>query len=472
MLHHPIHLEFQKVDAVYLYVNRPRVTDYHWIYFFDTDIAINRLVEFKNLSPANTPPETTVICAEVTQHHDDVTNKVINDLTRVGLIQKEEILDTKTIREDYAYPIYKRDYEKELKIAETFIKQYDNIHLVGRSAQFTHFEVDDNLEEAVKTIEVISKSIPKSGPKPIKSTAMRIEYDYPMVYAVLLTYNHYEDTEECLRSLLTSEFQDLRVVVVDNASSDMTPEKIRLSLPEVHVIENKQNLGVPAGYNIGFEHALTNGADYILMLNNDTILDSHMISQLLEVAENDPEAGVLMPSVMYYEKKDQIWSSGGHYRSFPPSILLRDKRASINDPVHLIEYAPSCGLLIHRRAFERVGLFDPGYFFWYDDWDFSERVRTHGLHIWSVPYAQMWHKVSRTTQGSQSELFWKTYGTSITRFYRRHGRPVWFSLPIHIGYIALREFIWKRNWKYLPLFWKGIVEGMQKPLGDYQNPAL
>jgi GT2 family glycosyltransferase len=328
------------------------------------------------------------------------------------------------------------------------------------------------LEEAVKTIEVISKSIPKSGPKPIKSTVMRIEYDYPMIYAVLLTYNHYEDTEECLRSLITSESQDLRVVVVDNASSDRTPEKIRLSFPEVHVIENKQNLGVPAGYNIGFEHALTNGADYILMLNNDTILDSQMISQLLEVAENDPEAGVLMPSVMYYEKKDQIWSSGGHYRSFPPSILLRDKRASINDPVHLIEYAPSCGLLIHRRAFERVGLFDPGYFFWYDDWDFSERVRTHGLHIWSVPYAQMWHKVSRTIQGSQSELFWKTYGTSITRFYRRHGRPVWFSLPIHIGYIALREFIWKRNWKYLPLFWKGIVEGMQKPLGDYQNPAL
>ena len=133
--------------------------------------------------------------------------------------------------------------------------------------------------------------------------------------------------------------------------------------------------------------------------------------------------------------------------------------------MRLIEYAPSCGLLIHRRAFEQAGLFDPGYFFLFDDWDFSERVRAHGLHIWFVREAILWHKVSRTTQGPRSASFWYTMGASMARFYRRHGRPVWFSLTSHIGYYILREFVWKRNWGYWPDYRRGVQDGLRKPLG-------
>jgi len=133
----------------------------------------------------------------------------------------------------------------------------------------------------------------------------------------------------------------------------------------------------------------------------------------------------------------------------------------------LIEYAPSCGLLIHRQAFELAGLFDPGYFFLYDDWDFSERVRANGLRIRYVPRARMWHKVSRTTGGPRSKLFWRTFAASGARFYRRHGRPVWFALPIHMGYIAVREFVFKGNWAYLPDFWQGLREGLRQPLGTF-----
>jgi GT2 family glycosyltransferase len=112
------------------------------------------------------------------------------------------------------------------------------------------------------------------------------------------------------------------------------------------------------------------------------------------------------------------------------------------------------------------------YFFLWDDWDFSERVRAHGLNIWYAPNAHMWHKVSTTTQGPRSPLFWHTMGSSIARFYRRHGRPVWVQLPLHIGYVVLREFVWKRNWAYWSDFWGGVREGLQKPLGTLPRVSI
>lgn len=293
------------------------------------------------------------------------------------------------------------------------------------------------------------------------------ERSEPQITAVILTYNHYEDTHECLQSLFAADFPDFKVIVSDNGSNDQTPEKVRRDFPQAHVIENGQNLGVPAGYNVGFRHALKNGADYVLMLNNDTVIAPDMLPRLLEVAEADPQAGIVMPKVLYYGSDDLVWSSGGRYRLFPPAILLNDRRKKVAQaPVRLINFAPSCGLLIHRRAFERAGLFDPGYFVYFDDWDFSARVRAHGLNIWFVREATIWHKVSRTTRGPQSPLFWYTMGASIVRYYRRHGRPVWLSLPMHVGYIILRDFGWKRNWKYWTDFRRGIQEGLRKPLGS------
>ncbi|MEW5871901.1 MAG: glycosyltransferase [Chloroflexota bacterium] len=471
MLGSSFDLQFQKVDAVYLWINRPYVSDYHWIYFMDSNVAINRLVEFKNMSPVDAPPETSVLCAEVTQHHPDPAGKVIQDLQKTGLIQANEVLDSKVVREEYAYPVYNQDYEQALDAAQQTLKRFSNLYVVGRAAEFRHREVDDNFATAVVTVEQITKDLGLAKPYPVPEKTMPAETREPKIYAVLLTYNHYEDTFECLQSLHAIQTPELTIVLVDNGSTDGTPGNVRRDFPEVQVIENGQNLGVPAGYNVGFQYALQNEATYILMLNNDTVVAPDMLDLLLQQAKKDPQAGIVMPTVLYYGSQNQIWSSGGRYRRFPPAILYREKGSkAYQTEIRLIEYAPGCGLLIHRRAFERAGLFDPGFFFLWDDWDFSERVRAHGLHIWLAPEAILWHKVSKTTRGPQSPLYWYTFGASMVRFYRRHGRPVWLSLPVHVGYIIWRDFIWKLNWKYWPDFWRGVRDGMQKPLGDFPRP--
>jgi protoporphyrinogen oxidase/GT2 family glycosyltransferase len=471
MLGHSLRLEFQKVDAVYLHLNRPLLSDYHWIYFIDQEMSINRMVEFKNMSAVDTPENTTVICAEVTQHHENPIGRVIEDLERAGLIRRDEVLDTLVVRENFAYPVYNSQYDQVLEEARQVLSQYQNLYLVGRAAEFRHREADDNFAAAIETVQQISRRVPEKKVVEEEMPVPEKPREAP-IHVVVLTYNHYEDTHECLDSVFASEYNDLQVVLVDNGSSDGTPEKVRQHFPQVQVIENEQNLGVPAGYNMGFKTALDNGAEYILMLNNDTILAPDMIGELLGVAQADPKAGIIMPKVLVHGSSGAIWSSGGRYRAFPPAILMTDTRKGVGEQTRLIEYAPSCGLLIHRRAFEKAGLFDPGYFFFFDDWDFSERVRAHGLHIWYAANAALWHKVSTTTQGPRSPLYWQTYAASIVRYYRRHGRPVWASLPFHLGYIILREIIWKRNLAYWPHFRQGIREGLQKPLGGLPSSDI
>ena len=472
MLDHPVPLSYRKVDAVYLHINKPILSDNHWIYFMDGDVCINRMVEFKNMSPVETPAGTTVICAEVTQDHDNVIQRVIDDLASTGLLDPRDVLDSMSLREEYSYPIYNSTYDQVLIEAESAFGRYRNLHVVGRAAEFRHREADDNFGAAIETVNRLAGSAPtpsapvkKDAPVPTTSPVSPVPQATPLVYAVILAWNNYDDTHECIASVAKTDYPNQEIVLVDNGSTDGTPARIRAAFPKVHVIENGRNLGVPAGYNVGFSHALRRGADYIMELNNDTIVAPDMVGQLIEKAESDPDAGIIMPKVLFYGSQDEVWSSGGRYRRFPPAILFRDQRPGMEDTLRQIDYAPTCGVLISRRAFDMAGLFDPGYLFLFDDWDFSERVRAHGLHIWYLPEARMWHKVSRTTQPG-SPLFWRTSGESTTRFYRRHGRPAWFSVPIHVGVIAIREFVFKGNWRNFPVFLQGVRDGLRKPLTE------
>lgn len=457
-------LGYQGVNFVYVLVDRPLVSDNHWIYFMDREPAINRLVEFKNLSAVEQPPHQTVLCAEVTDKQGDVVQRVVDILVHSGLIRPDEILDTMMLNENFGYAVYDLNYAERLAEVEKTLAPFGNLHMLGRSAEYKHLEVDDLYANAL----ALTTRLAPVRPYPIQGEVqMQETAGTPSVYAVVLTYNHYEDTRECLESLAKIDYANLSTLVVDNGSSDGTPDKVRADFPQVQVIETGSNLGVPWGYNVGFSHALQAGAEYILMLNNDTIVDPTMLQHLLEAGQADSQAGILAPKVLYYDDPEVIWSAGGRHRAFPPAHIILgqdDPSSAFEKPFHL-EYALSCGLLIHRRAFERAGLFDPGYFFFFDDWDFSQRVRAHGLHIVFVPQARMWHKVSKSTrQTGREALFWRVWGESSARYYRRHGRPVFTSLPLHVGFLMLRE-LFKGNGPMLKHFWEGVRSGLGKPLG-------
>lgn len=292
----------------------------------------------------------------------------------------------------------------------------------------------------------------------------------PEVAIVVLAYNNYVDTSECLRSLAEVRYSALSLWLVDNGSQDGTAQHVVKDFPAVSVVQTGKNLGVAGGFNAGIVPALQAGADYVFILNNDTVVDPDIINVLVSTAQVHGDYGLLMPKILYYSARDRIWSIGARYRRFPPAIVMlgldKPDAPPYTEP-RLLEHAPTCALLIPRGVFESVGLLDAGFFFFYDDWDYSVRVRAAGYKIAYVPQARLYHKVSRTIQHKgRSPFFWRTWGRSGGHFYRRHGRPPFLSAFVHLGYLVLREGL--RNGPVAAYhFITGAIEGYRQPLTPF-----
>lgn len=472
MLGVEVPLNFQKVDAVYLLINRPEVGPYHWVYYIDSDVSINRKVEFKHMSRINTPPNTSVICAEVTSKEVDPVGKVINDLQKAGYVKPEEILDTLVVREEYAYPVYQVGYEEIVDSTFELINQTQNVHVLGRAAEFMHREVDDIIGASKQLVKNILED--QRGAE----VEMVTESTVPECVAiVVLSYNNVGDTLECLSSLARLEGGPYHTYLVDNSSSDDTLTKVQDQFPEVEILALSQNFGVPIGFNKGIVKALQDGYGYVVILNNDTVSDPKMIIEMLKIAETDHDCAIVMPKVCYYPPKngvlsrDDVWADGGYFRKFPPTIKLKDNRSWIDfEQPRKIEYAPTCGLLMHKRVFDNIGLFDEGFFFFYEDWDYSERIRAIGLNIWVAPSALLWHKVSKATRKDMS-FYWQQMGESTTRFLNRHYSKS--ERFFQQSFLILRDFIFKpKNFNYLKNYRQGIKKGNSKALDSYPDLSI
>lgn len=472
MLGVEIPLTYQKVEAVYLLINRPEAGPLHWSYFIDEDISINRMVEFKHMSRFNTPENTSVLCAEVTSEEANIVEKVISDLEQSGYIKKADVLDSLVVREDYSYPVYRVGYEQIVQESFSQIQQISGIHLLGRSAEFIHREADDIIGAAKQLAKKIITAENKQEGEMITEDST-----LDSVAIVVLTYNNCADTLECLASLHHLEDGPYHIYLVDNGSKDDTVVNVRKKFPEVEILELGSNFGVPIGFNKGIIKALQDGYGYVFILNNDTVCDPAMLTELVKVAQTDHDCAIVMPKVCYYPPKPQpltredVWADGGYFRKFPPAILLKDNRKNVDfDHARKIEYAPTCGLLIHRRAFENIGLFDEGFFFFYEDWDYSERLRKVGLNIWAAPKALLWHKVSKATKKDMS-FYWEQMGKSTARFLKRHYNK--FGQFTQQYYLILRDFFLKPgNFKYLKKYQKGVKEGRAINLESFPDLSV
>jgi GT2 family glycosyltransferase len=283
----------------------------------------------------------------------------------------------------------------------------------------------------------------------------------PLVTVVVLAYNNYLDTRECLFSLRALNYAPLQLLLVDNGSTDGTAQRAREDFSGLTIVQTGRNLGVAGGFNPGIIRALQEGADYVFILNNDTVVQQGMLEELVQTSLGVSACGILMPKIVYYDAPQRIWSAGAYYRCFPPAVVMRGLNHLDDgsfDQVEEIAFAPTCGLLIPRRTFERVGLLDDGYFFFFDDWDFSLRVRQAGMTLLYVPSACLRHKVSRTIQHKgRSPFYWRTWGASGARYYHRFGRPPLPAAVIHLGYVVLREGMChgpRSMWYFLQGAWR------------------
>ncbi|WP_123054655.1 glycosyltransferase family 2 protein [Clostridium sp. JN-1] len=227
----------------------------------------------------------------------------------------------------------------------------------------------------------------------------------PLVYIILVNYNGYKDTIECVNSLKRTSYNNYKILIVDNASTNNSLEVLKQTLNDCIIIESKKNLGFAGGNNLGIKSALKNNADYVLLLNNDTLVEPNFLNNMINSFNKDDRIGLVGCKIMYYPEKDKIWYGGGKIDWFKfIGIHLGNKEVDKEqyDVEKEIDFMTGCCMLIKRDVFEKIGFLCEDYFMYFEDDDFCVRVNDAGYKIWYNPKAVIYHKVGLSGGGEES----------------------------------------------------------------------
>lgn len=226
----------------------------------------------------------------------------------------------------------------------------------------------------------------------------------PYIGIVIVNYNGAKYQNECIKSIKEMGYSNLLIVVVDSASSDNSIEILAEEYKDVMILKQHENCGVAKGNNIGIHYCLEQNVDYVMLLNNDVVLDKNLLEKLLIYGDKET---VAVPKIYYYEPNNVLWFAGGQMlwgKGDAIHLGINEIDFGKYDELKKISYAPTCCMLIHADIFKKVGFMDERVFMYYDDTDFCVRLIDNNINILYVPEARMWHKVSSSVGGQNSKV--------------------------------------------------------------------
>lgn len=242
------------------------------------------------------------------------------------------------------------------------------------------------------------------------------------IFVSIINFNGSKNTLNCLKSLdevVRLDF-NLKVIIVDNGSS----EKLNLNGSKyknfpLKLIRSDKNLGFSGGQNLGIKYALGNGADFVVILNNDVILDKNIFVELLKIFEEKKDCGLVSPKIYFakgyefhkerYQEKDLgnvIWYAGG---KMDWNNVIGSHRGVDEvdkgqyEKAEETNFASGCCIMIKREVFEKIGVFDEKYFLYYEDNDLNQRAKKRGFKVYFQPKGKLWH-LNAGSSGSGSTL--------------------------------------------------------------------
>lgn len=286
----------------------------------------------------------------------------------------------------------------------------------------------------------------------------------PLVYVVILNWNLKHDTAECVVSVLRSDYERLRVVVVDNASSDDSVPWLRVHFPTVPIIVHDRNAGYAGGNNLGIRYALDNNADYVLVLNNDTVVAPTTVRLLVEALETDSTLGIVAPRIYYYDEPARSCYLGDRCHAWAPVPLrVRDPGAAVMQVLE-VDYVSGCAMMIRRAVLETVGFLDEVYFMYYEDSDFCRRMKAAEYRLACVTTARIWHKIARSSRQVRPIMAYYR-GRNRVRFYTQyhHGPHPLLTVAYWIGRSVITiasDLVTGRGGQVRP-FLRGLADGVR-----------
>ena len=285
----------------------------------------------------------------------------------------------------------------------------------------------------------------------------------PSVWIIVLNWNRPQDTLQCVSSLRLLDYPSYRILIVDNGSTDDSVEQFR-ELTGVELLVSEENAGFGVGNNLGIEYALAHGAEYTLLLNNDTTVSPSLISNLVRIAEADAQIGIVGPTIYYAGDPSQVWFSGMRFRFGLYVIRVGPRLGKQRAAIEVVDFVSGCGMLVRRELWNNVGLFDPRFFMYYEDLDLCVRAAKAGYRIVSTTQAHMWHALSASTGGPDSPMKQYYQVKSTFLFCEKHTRGltrvVTLSIRLtHAGWMAVRQVARGRlPREAIRLYLKGIAE--------------
>lgn len=287
-----------------------------------------------------------------------------------------------------------------------------------------------------------------------------------MVHVVILSWNGRNDTLECLRSLAPVLNDRVRGILVDNGSTDGTVEAVKHEFPDLIVLENRENLGFTEGNNVGIRYALDHGADYVLLLNNDTVVDSEFVGELVKVASRSDRIGFVSPKIYFSDPPDMLWFAGARFYpwcGYGRMVGYREKDHGQYDQAREIDRPCGCAMLVSRRLCEEVGLMDPSLFMYADEIEWKLRANKMGFKAFFAPKAVVWHKVSASVgqEGHPDAMY---YGVRNTLHALNSHEPLTSALLRDLRALLVVMVFLFSAFKSRSIAWKGfraVLEGVR-----------
>lgn len=224
------------------------------------------------------------------------------------------------------------------------------------------------------------------------------------VSIILVNYNSALHTKECVESLLSLNYENYDIYVVDNNSSDNTLKDalfIYEDNPKIHIIYNDNNVGFSAGNNIAIKKALEFESEYVLLLNNDTVVDKNFLLIMLEETKKKTNIGITTCKIMMYYNRSQCWYAGGYLDKNGSAKIQYEDNDTVTDNY---TFASGCCMLISNKVIHNLGYMSEKYFLYFEDTDFCKKIINSGYKILYCGNSVIYHKESVSTQ-KRSKLY-------------------------------------------------------------------
>jgi GT2 family glycosyltransferase len=300
------------------------------------------------------------------------------------------------------------------------------------------------------------------------------------VAVIIVNWNNYRDTIECLESLKTLTYNNYKVYVVDNGSTNKSTEKLTRYLEtikptdiKVELMETNANLGFAGGNNFAIKKAISDDCDCTWLLNNDTLVESGSLDRLIDTMYSDQQIGIV-GSKIYYYNTNKIWFAGGQINTWTGKathIGYQEEDSALFSTNKEVDYITGCSMLIKREVIREIGVLPEYYFLYFEETEFNIVAKKRGWKIIYVPSSKIYHKASASTGGENSpsplvnyyflrNQFWFIYKTQ--PFYKKCTCYIYIVLKAIKRIINVMLHDQKDKSKNIASIIKAILDAVQK----------